>query len=137
MARGFSSRLVSDSGSLIYEARNPKLVLCVNLEGWNGEGCWGGIKKEGMHVCLWPVHADVWQKPSQYCKAIILHVKKKKKKRLHSERAGEARRLRGLSTSGDGWTEFACRIGSGMWGRLGGEQQDQGECWWSSQVNSP
>ena len=24
---------------------------------------------------LWPIHVDVWQKPSQYCKAIILQLK--------------------------------------------------------------
>ena len=23
---------------------------------------------EGTHVCLWLIHTDVWQKPSQYCK---------------------------------------------------------------------
>ena len=32
---------------------------------------------EGTYVYLWPIHADVWQKPSQYCKvrAIILQLK--------------------------------------------------------------
>ena len=30
------------------------------------------IWREGTHVCLWPIHVDVWQKPSQYCKVIIL-----------------------------------------------------------------
>ena len=29
----------------------------------------------GMHVYLWPIHVDVWQKPSQYCKVIILQLK--------------------------------------------------------------
>ena len=27
------------------------------------------------HVCLWPIHVDVWQKPLQYCKVIILRSK--------------------------------------------------------------
>ena len=40
--------------------------------GWDlGEG----FKKEGTHVYLWLIHADVWQKPAQYCKAIILQLK--------------------------------------------------------------
>ena len=33
----------------------------------------GGYRIEGTNVCLWLVHTDVWQKPSQYCKVIILH----------------------------------------------------------------
>jgi len=37
---------------------------------------WGGrFKKEGTYVCPWLVHVDVWQKPTQYCKAIILQLK--------------------------------------------------------------
>ena len=40
----------------------------------------GGIfKREGTHVYLWPIHVEVWQEPSQYCKEIILSFKKKKK----------------------------------------------------------
>ena len=31
--------------------------------------------RRGPHVCLWPIHVDVWQNPSQYCKLIILHLK--------------------------------------------------------------
>ena len=43
------------------------------------------FKREGTYVCLWLSHADVWQKPTQYCKAIILQLKinkLKKKKRI-------------------------------------------------------
>ena len=41
--------------------------------GWEmGEG----FKREGTYVYLWLIHADVWQKPSKYCKAIILQLKK-------------------------------------------------------------
>ena len=40
----------------------------VGREG--GEG-W----REGTHVCLWPIHADVWQKTQQYCKVIIFQLK--------------------------------------------------------------
>ena len=41
------------------------------------------FKKEGTYVHLWVIHVDVWQKPTQYCKAIILQLEintlKKKK----------------------------------------------------------
>ena len=26
----------------------------------------GGFKMEETHVYLWPIHVDIWQKPSQY-----------------------------------------------------------------------
>ena len=35
----------------------------------------GKFKPEGPYVYLWPIHVDVWQKPTQYCKAIILQLK--------------------------------------------------------------
>ena len=28
------------------------------------------------HVYLWPIHVDVWQKPSHYCKVITCQLKK-------------------------------------------------------------
>ena len=43
-----------------------------------------GDKREssgGAYVYLWLIHVDVWQKPTQYCKAIILLVKLRKKKK--------------------------------------------------------
>ena len=29
----------------------------------------------GTHAYLWPIHADVWQQRSQYCKVLILQLK--------------------------------------------------------------
>ena len=40
--------------------------------GWEGGG---SSKREGTHVYLWLIHADVWQKPRQCCKSIILPLK--------------------------------------------------------------
>ena len=41
--------------------------------------------QEGPYVYLWLIYVDVWQKPTQYCKEIILqlkiNVKIKKRKR--------------------------------------------------------
>ena len=34
----------------------------------------GRFKREGTYVYLWLIHVDVWQKPTQYCKAIILQL---------------------------------------------------------------
>ena len=43
----------------------------------------GSFKRAGTQVYLWPIHVDVWQKSTQYCKAIIFQLKinKEKKKR--------------------------------------------------------
>ena len=36
----------------------------------------GGVfRSGGTHVYLWPIHVDVWQRPSQYCKVTILQLK--------------------------------------------------------------
>ena len=35
----------------------------------------GGEVKEGDTVCLWLIHADVWQEPIQYYKTIICQLK--------------------------------------------------------------
>ena len=35
----------------------------------------GKFKREGTQVYLWLIHVDVWQKRTQYCKAIILQLK--------------------------------------------------------------
>ena len=38
----------------------------------------GRFKREEIFVHLWLIHVDVWQKPIQYCKSIILQLKEKK-----------------------------------------------------------
>ena len=34
-----------------------------------------GVQEGGAHLYLWLIHVDVWQRPSQYCKVIILQLK--------------------------------------------------------------
>ena len=63
------------SGSLLCNAGSSNLVLCDNLAGWDGMVSGRRSQRLGAYVCLWLVHIDVWQKPTQYCKAIILHLK--------------------------------------------------------------
>ena len=41
----------------------------------------GRSKREGAYVYLWLIHVNVWQKPMQYCKAIILQLKLNKLKK--------------------------------------------------------
>ena len=36
-----------------------------------------GIKIAGRYTYLWLIHVDVWQKPTQFCKAIMLQLKDK------------------------------------------------------------
>ena len=38
------------------------------------------VQEGGDIVYLWLIHIDVWQKPTQHCKAIILQLKKRIKK---------------------------------------------------------
>ena len=35
----------------------------------------GRFKRERIYVYLWLIHVDVWKKPTQYCKPIILLLK--------------------------------------------------------------
>jgi len=41
----------------------------------------GRFRREETHVYLQLTNADVWQKPTQYCKAIILQLRKGKEKK--------------------------------------------------------
>ena len=45
------------------------------------------FKRERTYVYLWLIHVNVWEKLTQYCKAIILQLKVNKfKKKLAKER---------------------------------------------------
>ena len=63
------------SGNLLYGARCSNQVLRDNLEAWGGVGDAEGFERGELYVYLWLIHVDVWQKPRQFCKAIILKLK--------------------------------------------------------------
>ena len=42
----------------------------------------GRFKREGTYVYLWLIHADVLQKTTKFCKAIILQLKNKSFKKI-------------------------------------------------------
>ena len=54
---------------MLYNVRSSNLVFCDNLEWWE---VGRRFKRMGMCVYLWLIHVDVWQKPTQYCEAVIL-----------------------------------------------------------------
>ena len=39
--------------------RKLKQGLCINLEGWDGEGDGWEVQKEGMYLYLWLIHVEV------------------------------------------------------------------------------
>ena len=58
-------------------AQELKQGLCINLEQWDGEGGGRDVQKGAIYVYLWLIHVDVSQKPTEFCKAIILQLKNK------------------------------------------------------------
>ena len=48
--------------------------ICCSVTPERG-GMGGRFKREGPSVYLWMTHVDIWQKPTQYCKAIIFQLK--------------------------------------------------------------
>ena len=59
---------IDSQGIFAVWLRKLKQGLCINLEWWDG----GGDGREGTYVYLWLIHVEVWQKTTEFCKAIIL-----------------------------------------------------------------
>ena len=57
----------------------------------------GRFKREGTEVYLWLIHVDIRQKPTRFCKAIILQLKIifKKKKQIKNNKIlqGEKKKI--------------------------------------------
>ena len=58
--------------------RKLSLVLCDDLEGWDGGGVQGRFKREGIYEYIWLIQFIVQQKLTKHCKAIILQFLKKR-----------------------------------------------------------
>ena len=62
------------------------------------------FKREGTYLYLWLMHVDILQKPTEYCKTIILQLKinklkkKRKKQRHYSANIGPSSQGYGLSS---------------------------------------
>ena len=65
------------SGKLLYSTGSSARLLCDDLEVWDGGVGEKRLKREGICVYLQLTHV-VQQKLTQHCKAITLHLKKKK-----------------------------------------------------------
>ena len=63
------------SGNLLCDAGSYNQGLCDNLGGGMGWEVARRFRREGTHVYLRLILVDVWQRPIQYCKAIILQLK--------------------------------------------------------------
>ena len=59
------------------------LVLCDYMVGWGGMSE-GGSRERETYVYLWLIRVDVWPKPTQHCKAVILQLKINKLKKNNS-----------------------------------------------------
>jgi len=57
----------------MYDAGNPKLVLCDNVGVERRVG--RGFRREVACVCIWLIHVDVWQKPSQCHEVTVVQLK--------------------------------------------------------------
>ena len=53
-------------------AQGTQLVLCGDLEGRDGVGVGGRLKRRGIYVYIQQIHFVVQQKLTQHCKAIIV-----------------------------------------------------------------
>ena len=63
------------SASLMHEAGHSKPELWENQRDGAGNEMGEGFRM-GEHMCNpWLIHVNVWQKPLQYCKVIILQLK--------------------------------------------------------------
>ena len=72
MCKTALGKLLCNTGSSVWYSDD--------LEGWDRVGAGRGrFKREGTYVYLRLIHAVIWQKPTQHCKAIILQLKKNRK----------------------------------------------------------
>ena len=63
------------SGNLLYDSENSQRGSVTTQRGGKGRQEAGRYHREGKYVYLWLIHVDVWQKPTQYYKPIILQLK--------------------------------------------------------------
>ena len=61
----------------MHKTGHSKSVHWYNPEGWDGEGRGRGFGMGDtcVHVHMWMIHVDVWQKPPQYGNVISLQLK--------------------------------------------------------------
>ena len=56
----------------MHETEHSGLVHWDDPEGWVWEGVGSEVQDGGTHAYPWLIHVNVWQKPLQCCKIIIV-----------------------------------------------------------------
>ena len=73
------------SGNLLYDSVSSSQGSVTTQRGGTAWEVGGRLQREGSHAYLWLIHVAVWQKPTQYCRAVILqfkvHFEKRKAKK--------------------------------------------------------
>ena len=62
-------------GNLLCDTGSSTQCPVITQKGGMGWEVRGRFKKERTYVYLWLIHVDVWQKPTRYCKAVVLKLK--------------------------------------------------------------
>ena len=62
-------------GNFMYESGNSNQGSVTTQRRGMGQEVGRRFRREGTYVYVWLIHVDVWQKPTQHCKEIILQLK--------------------------------------------------------------
>ena len=62
-------------GNFLYDSGNSNQGSVTTSRGRMGREVEGRFRREGTQVYLQLIHVDIWQKPTQYCRAITLQLK--------------------------------------------------------------
>ena len=65
------------SGSLLYDSGHSNQGSVTTYREGMGREVGRRLKRKRTYVHLWLIHVDIWQKSTQFCKAIILQLKNK------------------------------------------------------------
>ena len=87
-----------------YDAGSSNWGSVTTFRGGMGWEVAGRFKRKGTYVCFWLIHVDVWHKPTQFYKANILQLQKKKQTQ-NSQIALSSSRLRRRSWGSQVWSK--------------------------------
>ena len=68
----------------MYDSGNSNRCSITTQRSEMGREMGRRFKREGTSVYLWLIHVDIWQKPTGFCKAITIQLKKNKLKHTHT-----------------------------------------------------
>ena len=71
----YFANILMFSSSLHFSYVNYRKIITIKV--YHNSKLGGKFKREEIYAFLWLIHIDIWQKPKQFCKAIILQLKTK------------------------------------------------------------